>query len=159
MGSRGPRPDPASQRSAAGRNTLHKPPQAPCELPPCPERISGRATAGAFWERHAATLHASGRLRPEMIDAFAQLCELHADCLQLSEQLAAEGWITATDKGQAASPVAKLLRDCRRDFISLAKEFGMTAAADSRLPKDATDGQEETDPEALLLSQLSIRSS
>jgi P27 family predicted phage terminase small subunit len=94
-----------------------------------------------------------------MCDAFAQLCELHADCLQLAEQVAAEGWITATDKGQAASPVAKLLRDCRRDFISLAKEFGMTAAADSRLPKDGTDGQEESDPEALLLKKLSIRSS
>ena len=159
MGSRGPRPNPNSQRSAAGRNTLKKPTQARCKLVPCPARIKSRKTAAGFWTRHAPTLHSSGRLRPEMCDAFAQLCELHADCLQLAEQVAAEGWITASEKGQAASPVAKLLRDCRRDFISLAKEFGMTAAADSRLPKDGTDGQEESDPEALLLKKLSIRSS
>jgi phage terminase small subunit len=72
--------------------------------------------------------------------------------------VAAEGWITATDKGQAASPVAKLLRDARRDFLTIARDFGLTAAAAARIPQDPPHGEEEDDdPEAAVLAKLSIR--
>jgi len=75
----------------------------------------------AFWERTAPILIADGRLTADRVDAFAILCRLHAEIEQLADQVAAEGWITATEKGQAASPVAKLLRDSRRDFVTLAR--------------------------------------
>jgi phage terminase small subunit len=111
----------------------------------------------AFWRRNAPALIADGRLRPDGADAFALLAHLHADGEQLAEQLAAEGWITATDKGQAASPVARLLRDARRDFVALARDFGLTAASSARIPQDPDDGQEEGDEEDQVLRSLSIR--
>jgi P27 family predicted phage terminase small subunit len=111
----------------------------------------------AFWEAHAQQLAAVGRLRPEQAEPFAILCQLHADCVSLAKQVAAEGWITATDKGQAASPVAKLLRDARRDFVALARDFGLTAAAEARLPQDPNDAAKEDDAEAALLRTLAVK--
>jgi len=158
MGTRGPRPQPGSSESIRGRNTLSRRPRPPAEaLVVEPEHVAARALASVFWHDHAGALIASGRLRPELVESFAILCHLFADCRQLATQLAEEGWITATDKGQAASPVARLLRDARRDYLTYAKEFGMTAAADSRLPQDATDGKEETSREEALLARLKVR--
>lgn len=166
MGSRGPIPDPASERSKAGRNTrtrraapAAKPSTTPPAGPAMPASVAGRPAAAGFWSRHAAILQADGRLRLEQVDAFAILCHLWADAEQLAEQLAAEGWITATDKGQAASPVARLLRDSRRDFVTLARDFGLTAASAARLPQDPNDGEEEGDEEDALLARIKIRAS
>lgn len=149
MGRRGPIPDPTSGRSKAGRNTRYR--EAPaevCEVSP-PAWLAGEAAG--FWAEHAPAVAAGGRLRQDQAETFAILCQLAIDCRQLAAQVAAEGWITATDKGQAASPVARLLRDSRRDFVSLAREFGMTAAASARLPQDPDDGKEEGSEEAAIL--------
>jgi len=35
------------------------------------------------------------------------------------------------------------LRDSRRDFVTLSKEFGLTAASAARLPQEVADGKEE----------------
>lgn len=160
MGSRGPIPDPASGRSATGRNTrARKTPAAPpASGVPAPPNVQAIPAALSFWDRVAPTLVADGRLVQEQADAFAILCRLHAEILSLEEQLVAEGWITATDKGQAASPVAKLLRDSRRDFVSLARDFGLTAAAAARIPTEPDSGKEkDDDPEAQVLAKLSLR--
>jgi phage terminase small subunit len=74
---------------------------------------------------------------------------LYADCRELATQLAAEGWITATDKGQAASPVARLLRDARRDFLAFAREYGLTPAAETRFPPEAVHVEEDAEEAAL----------
>lgn len=158
MGSRGPRPDPTSARSHTGRNTSSQTARVSLSPVPMPEHVATSALASKFWADHQETLTASGRLRPELAETFALLCHWYADCRALADQIAAEGWITSTDKGQAASPVAKLLRDSRRDFVCLAKEFGLTAASDSRLPQDPTDGKEDDDEEAALLQKLKVRS-
>lgn len=118
-----------------------------------PARLAGRSDAATFWAAHADELTAAGRLRPELAEAFAIACELHADCIELAAKVAAEGWIADGN----ASPYARLLRDARRDFLSAAKEFGMTAASDTRLPQDVTDGKEDSDPEAALLQRLKVR--
>ena len=159
MGSRGPAPDPSSARSKAGRNTRHrKAPAAPADDIEAPAWVAAVPAAAEFWGRVSPTLIADGRLAAEHVDSFGTLCRLHADILQLQEQLAAEGWITATDKGQAASPVAKLLRDARRDVLTIARDFGLTAAAAARIPQDPPHGEEEDDdPEAAVLAKLSIR--
>jgi P27 family predicted phage terminase small subunit len=121
-----------------------------------PASLADRPHAVSFWNRHAPGLAEAGRLRQEQAESFVILCHLFADILQLTEQVAAEGFITATDKGQAASPVAKLLRDARRDFVALARDFGLTAASEARLPQEPTDASEE-DEESALLKKLSVR--
>lgn len=161
MGSRGPIPDPASGRSQAGRNTRARKTSTATSASGVapPANVQAVPAAAAFWSRVAPTLVSDGRLVPEQADAFAILCRLHAEILSLEEQLLAEGWITATDKGQAASPVAKLLRDSRRDFVNLARDFGLTAAAAARIPTDPDNGETkaEDDPEAQVLAKLSLR--
>jgi len=51
---------------------------------------------------------------------------------------------------QQANPVARLLRDARRDFVSLAREYGLTPAAETRFPPEATEHGEEDAEEAAL---------
>lgn len=151
MGRRGPLPDPTSERSATGRNTLaRRGVSSGVESVTPPHHVTSRPLALAFWEVHAPTLADEGRLRQVHAEVFAELCHLHADIRQLSEQIAAEGWITATERGQAVSPVARLLRDSRRDFVTLSGKFGLTAADEARLPADeVSDGEEDPDEEAL----------
>ena len=159
MGSRGPTPDPKSQRSKTGRNTRTR--SSPAVVPAggvaVPANVAAVPAAAAFWGRVAPTLIADGRLLPEQADSFAILCRLHAEVRQLEDLVVAEGFITATDKGQAASPVAKLLRDSRRDFVTLARDFGLTAAAAARIPQDPPSGEEEGNEEAAVLARLSVR--
>jgi phage terminase small subunit len=159
MGSRGPIPDPTSNRSKTGRNTRNKKTSSsePATGIAPPTSVKSRPIASRFWSAHAPALAADGRLREDQAETFGILCHLFADAEQLAEQLAAEGWITATDKGQAASPVAKLLRDSRRDFVTLARDFGLTAASAARLPQDPTSGEEEADEEDALLAKLKLR--
>ncbi len=144
MGRRGPLPDPTSERSSAGRNTLARPATEVESVTP-PAHLAERPLAAAFWEAHAPTLSSEGRLRQIHAEAFAQLCHLFADVRELGRTIAAEGWITATDKGQAVSPVARLLRDSRRDFVTLAAKFGLTAADEARLPAAEIDHAEDED--------------
>jgi P27 family predicted phage terminase small subunit len=144
MGRRGPLPDPNSTESQRGRNTLRRA-ASEVESPTPPAHLAERPLAAAFWEAHAPTLAAEGRLRQVHAEAFAQLCHLYADVRELGRTIATEGWITATDRGQAVSPVARLLRDSRRDFVTLAAKFGLTAADEARLPAAEPDDAEDED--------------
>jgi P27 family predicted phage terminase small subunit len=167
MGRRGRLPDPNSKKSRAavarvqmlghpaGAAARPGPAQAGDIAPTA--SVQKVPLALAFWERTAPILIADGRLTADRVDAFAILCRLHAEIEQLADQVAAEGWITATEKGQAASPVAKLLRDSRRDFVTLARDFGLTAAAAARIPQELPSGEEDDDEEAAVLAKLSLR--
>lgn len=159
MGSRGPIPQADSSETKRRRNTKYRKtpaPAAPAGLV-VPDHVATVPAALDFWTRNAPQLVADGRLTSDRVDAFAILCHLHADVLELAAQVRAEGWIAATDKGQAASPVAKLLRDSRRDFVTLARDFGLTAAAAARIPQDPPSGEEEGDDETKVLRELSVR--
>ncbi len=169
MGRRGRHPDPNSARSraavarAAQIGAIGTAPPAPGSAPAprpvkAPASVAGRPAAARFWKAHAADLEADGRLTADRAETFGLLAHLFADAEQLAEQVAAEGWITATDKGQAPSPVARLLRDSRRDYVMLAREFGLTAAAAGRIPQDITHGEAPVeDPEAATLAKLRVR--
>jgi P27 family predicted phage terminase small subunit len=159
MGRRGRHPDPNSKRSQAavarakalGIKTpavAAKP--ANSSAVPMPGHLEARPLAVAFWEHHADALVAGGRLKPEQAETFGLLANLYADCRELAEQLAAEGWVTSTEKGQAANPVARLLRDARRDYVMVAREFGLTPAAEGRLPTETVDAEEIDAEEAEL---------
>jgi len=157
VGRRGPIPNPKSERSKTGRNTLYKKTTTPPALSvDAPTYLVGIALD--FWNAHAPQLVADGRLREDQADTFAILCQLAGDCRTLSDQVAAEGWTTATDKGQSVSPIAKLLREARLDFIKYAREFGLTFASSARLPQEPPNA-EEVDEEDKLLRQLSVRGS
>jgi hypothetical protein len=167
MGRRGRHPDPNSKRSRAALARAKQidaiAPKAhaaattsPGDLRP-PASVQSRPVAARFWSNHAPALAADGRLREDQAETFGMLCHLFADAEQLAEQVAAEGWITASGKGQAASPVAKLLRDSRRDYVTLARDFGLTAASAARLPQDPTSGETEADEEDALLERLKLR--
>lgn len=159
MGRRGRHPDPNSKRSQAalaraaaiGSQRLTAPAtSSPSKTPSPPADVKARPTAAAFWKSRAPQIAASGRFKPEHVEGLALLSHLYADCRELAEQLAAEGWITATDKGQQASPVARLLRDARRDFVALAREYGLTPAAETRFPPEMeAHGQEDPEEAAL----------
>lgn len=158
MGRRGPPPDPNSKRS---RDTLRRavalstakrasPVANHSDKPPAPPAdVAARSVAAAFWKSHAASLAAAGRLRDDNVEGLSLVAHLYADCSELATQLAAEGWITATDKGQAASPVARLLRDARRDFLTFAREYGLTPAAETRFPPEVQHGEENAEDAAL----------
>jgi P27 family predicted phage terminase small subunit len=148
MGNRGPLPQKGSKRSLSGDNT-YTPRVITPEAVAQPAHVEARTLAAAFWEMHAPTLAAEGRLRQVHAEVFGQLCHLHADIRGLAEQIDREGWITATDKGQSVSPVAKLLRDSRRDFVILAAKFGLTAADEARLPTVKGDDEQDSDEAAL----------
>ena len=155
MGSRGPAPKPGSARSKAGRNTLRitrKPPKTASVKPP--ESLHGQKAALAWWKLHAPKLIEARRLRPEQAESFALLCRLKVEMQQLAEELVAGGWVLMTERGPQANPIARLLRDTRRDYVALAREFGMTAASDARIPVDEADGQGEEDEQAAKFKRL-----
>lgn len=168
MGRRGRHPDPNSKRSqaalarAAAIGMAATSPTARTKskdgvfvpggviVPKAPATVTARPAAAAFWKARAPQIAATGRFKDEHVEGLELLAHLYADCRELAEQLAAEGWITATDKGQAASPVARLLRDARRDFVALAREYGLTPAAETRFPPEMETHGQEDDEEARL---------
>lgn len=101
-----------------------------------PADVMKSPAAIRFWKKHAADLCNSGRLTPVMADSFAVLCKLHADVERLEAALAEAGEIVPTARGTPMPhPLVRMVRDARRDFAKLSCEFGMTAAAESRIPR------------------------
>jgi len=165
MGRRGRHPDPNSKRSqaalaraAALGKTATPPPPKPVKASktPTPVDVKARPLAAAFWAAHAGPLGAAGRLRPEHAAAMALLAHLHADCHELREQVAAEGRITATGKGQGVSPAARLLREARADFLTACREFGLTPASETRFPAEAVHDGEAEDPDRAALRAFGL---
>lgn len=159
MGRRGRHPDPNSKRSQAavaraaaiGMAKVAAPQAAATtSAPKPPADVASRPEAAKFWKERAPQIAAAGRLKAEHVEGLALLSHLYADCRDLATQLAAEGWMTSTDKGQQANPVARLLRDARRDFVALAREYGLTPAAETRFPPEVdANGQEDAEEAAL----------
>lgn len=144
MGSRGPVPDPNSQRSAAGRNTLRAAKRVDAAGVRMPSGLAKNKAAAAMWKRLAPSLVEAGRLTPDQADAFALVCRLHAEMEQLDARLAREGFVLDTVRGPVANPIARLARAARNDWVSLARDFGLTAASSARLPE--VDDEDEEDP-------------
>lgn len=148
MGRHGPMPNPDSDRSKTGRNTLARTRNRtkPVTVTP-PSSLKEDKVALAWWKAQAPRLIKAGRLFPEQAEAFAILCHIKADCDSLTRAVRATGWTVSNERGEQRNPLAIELRDKRRDFIALAKEFGLTAASDARIPDEAGD-EEEADPKA-----------
>lgn len=136
MGTRGPIPEPTSDKSQRGYNSAGrrlpndpnaKPPGMPRGLP---------AAAQAFWRSNASALIASGRLTRSDAAAFERLCRTWAQLCSLDELLEAEGSITSTAAGGAkAHPACQLRTNAEKVFLSLAVQFGLTPQSRQRTPE------------------------
>jgi hypothetical protein len=148
MGRRGPIPRADSSETLRGRNTFHRATPSPEPVPVAPPAIvQADEVALRFWNEHAATLIEGRRIRPEQAQSFGLLCQLHSEIVLLTASVTGNGHVIDTPKGPVLNPAAKMLRDARRDFVSLAKEFGMTAASEARMPKEPPANVDEDEAE------------
>jgi P27 family predicted phage terminase small subunit len=150
MGSRGPVPKADSFDTKHGRNTYHRktpplPAVDPSEVVP-PKAVKGDRLALAFWKSHVPRLIAQKMLRPEQSESFGMLCQYHSEILTLKARVDEEGPVIETKQGPVISPAARLLQQTRKDWQKLANDFGLTPAAEARIPKEATDGKEAANP-------------
>lgn len=104
--------------------------------------------AAAFWKRNASKLIEAGRLTESGVDAFALLCRMTTDVDELEQLVAKEGSVVETERGPITNPRVRILRDARRDWVALARDFGLTAASAARIPSEGSGhGEEEGDSE------------
>ena len=148
MGTRGPLPRRDSTESRRGRNTYRaRPVRVPVEVPP-PANVAANPFALAFWHEHADTLVAAGRLRPEFADTFGLLAVMVAECRAMTDRMNAEGILLPTRRGSRPNPLCRMIRDRRRDIVTLLREFGLTPISDARVPAntpEGTDGNDDVD--------------
>lgn len=151
MGQRGPIPKPGSHDSLRGRNTYRRPARKRAKPPrlAMPTRVQAEPVAAAFWKRNAPQLLEAGRLGPEFADAFAMLALLESEIHALEKALADAGWVVDTERGPVANPAARLLRAARNDWVALARDFGITPAADARIPLEEKPVEEDDETRAL----------
>jgi P27 family predicted phage terminase small subunit len=146
MGSRGRLPDPKSARTADGRNTMTAPRRAPMEPVRMPHGLAKNKPAAALWKRIAPTLIEDGRLTPDQAEPFALMCRLHAEIERLELRIAKDGDTIVNTKGDVVKhPAHTMLRSARTEYVALARDFGLTAAAVARLPIEEDD-ETETNP-------------
>ena len=149
MGKRGPLPRPDSGETKLGRNTYHRTTPAPPVDPSTirlPATVALDPIAARFWSDHVQTLIDNKRIRPESAETFGLLCILYADEQRLRAIVDEQGWVIETAKGPVHNPAANQLHRVRVQYVSLAKEFGMTAAAEARIPVEPESGEAETNP-------------
>jgi P27 family predicted phage terminase small subunit len=142
MGSRGPVPDPKSERSVKGRNTSKARKVTPIAAVRMPQELTKNKPAAAMWKRLAPILLENGRLTPGTADALAMLCRLNAELTILEARLAKEGYVIESGRGPIANPIFRQAAATRNCWVGLARDFGLTAASAARLP-EIEDGEEE----------------
>ena len=148
MGTRGPLPKPGSSESIRGRNTLHRKTKTPKpSAVTMPATVKADRAAAAWWKANAPALIKARRLRPELGEAFGLMCLLKSEMDAVATELLEQGRTLTTEKGSYPNPLVKILRDTRRDWLALARDFGMTAASDARIPLEENDAK-EVDPKA-----------
>lgn len=149
MGRRGPAPKPTALKIAAGNPGKRKlndaeplPPQG--EIAP-PDYIS--IEARRHWERIAPVVIAMRTLTTADVDAFARYCELLERYSVLrafvwKKGAAGTSYRVTDDTGKKLRYIAELpqaaeLRQVHRLLLQLEREFGLTAAARSRIQVEA----------------------
>ena len=148
MGTRGPLPKPGSSESLRGRNTLHRKTKTPKpSAMTMPATVKADRVAAAWWKANAPALIKARRLRPELAEAFGMLCILKSEMDSAAAALALEEMTRTNEKGSFPHALVKIVRDKRRDWLALARDFGMTAASDARIPLEENDAT-EADPKA-----------
>jgi len=111
-----------------------------------PHGLAKNKPAAALWKRLAPTLIEDGRLTADQAETFALMCRLHAEIERLDLRIAKDGDTIVNTKGDIVKhPAHTMLRAARTEFVALARDFGLTAAAVARLPIE-DDDEEKEDP-------------
>ena len=146
MGSRVPLPKEGSKRWRQGVFATHNnsapPENGDVTMPPA---VATRTAAKEHWLEIAPLLIADGRLKPSSVPPFAMLCQLHAEIVA-AEALVKKGG--AVSRNGRISAAATLLRQHRRYYFEVAKQFAMTPMASNRMP--VAESTELDEDQALL---------
>lgn len=154
MGRAGRPPQPGSRHSRAGRYRTIPKPTTPHAIQP-PAAVVSKPDALAYWNEHAPAMMADGRLNADNLEPFATLCRYHAEALEHQAALDAEGAIIQNFRGQPIqNPRVQILMRVRRDFVSLARDFGFTPASYAKLPMTGGKQDDEKQREEALLRKF-----
>jgi P27 family predicted phage terminase small subunit len=110
-----------------------------------PAHLKSDPVAVGIWKSRSAELIKLKKLRPEQADAFAMYCKLVSDEQRLTQLVNEEGWTIATEKGPAINPTARMLNQTRNLLLASCKEFGLTIAAEARIPTEKPEEKPEDD--------------
>lgn len=135
MGSRGPLPNPKSQRydsRPAPDRTLADLPAGELGVARMPSWLDDDARR--FWHTYAGKLRPLGRLTKLDESAFALLADCYSQIRQLEAQIEELGLIlTGPRGGQSANPLIRIRASAYRQFLEGAKQFGLSPASRERL--------------------------
>jgi len=102
-----------------------------------------------LWHRYEAKLGAMQVLTPADEEALALLVDVHVEVLELREVVRAQGRTYMTEgRGglmKRENPSYRQLREVRREWVTLAREFGLTPASRSRLKVDSFEPADPLD--------------
>ena len=156
MGERGPAPKPTALKvlqGNPGKRALPKgePRPAAGKVPTAPRWLSEEAKKE--WRRLAGRLWRVGLLTEADHDALALYCETFASWRRAEEQVRKKGEVMRTAAGNVIqNPYLSIANRAKRDALVLAREFGMTPAARSRISIES--GEEEPSLAELLFQQV-----
>lgn len=109
-----------------------------------PHGLAKIKPAASLWKRIAPGLTEDGRLTPDQAEPFALMCRLYADVERLVARIAKDGDTIVNSKGDIVKhPAHTMLRAARTEYVALARDFGLTAAAVARLPIEEDDAETE----------------
>jgi P27 family predicted phage terminase small subunit len=102
-------------------------------LPPAEMPTWLKGEARKCWRRHEAELTRAGNLNVLFGFSFALLCSCWADYLEIEEQIRKDGMVVTGAGGRpVAHPLTAARSQALRQYLSLAREFGMTPATRRR---------------------------
>jgi P27 family predicted phage terminase small subunit len=110
----------------------------PIDMPPI---------GAAFWDKHAETLIADGRLTQREDDAFSLLCYIMSDISMLRKEIERDGFTVEGARGNPVrNPCIQIQKDKEQQAVKLMLEFGLTPASRGRVPiGDPEEGYEDLD--------------
>lgn len=155
MGARGPAPKPTALKRLQGNPGKRalpagEPQPAAGGVPAVPRWLSEEGKRE--WRRLAGRLWRAGLLTEADHDGLAMYCETFATWKRAEAQVRAKGEVVRTAGGNVIqNPYLSIANRAKRDALVLAREFGMTPAARTRI---SVDGGEEEPSVADLLFGL-----
>ena len=108
-------------------------PDAAIYIPP-PREIANQALASEFWEVHLPLLVKNRMITEVDMTAFAVLCLAYQAWVLAEQALEREGYVTKTANGYPIqSPWVSIAANRRKEFVEMAREFGLTPSARTRI--------------------------
>ena len=156
MGIRGPAPKPTAVKILQGKPghrplPANEPKPDSGRLPSAPRWLSDEAKRE--WKRLAPRLWRVGLLTEADHDALAMYCETWATWKRAEAQVQRKGEVVKTVNGNVIqNPYLAIANRAKRDALMLAREFGMTPSARTRISVD--DGADEPSLAELLFRQV-----